>query len=450
MFSLEVYSAASSILTGLLSFLCVALLTLEWRFPARTMRVLIPLFLLFLTGASAAYFAVCGVSDATKMHITFFHVAALVSFSLAAARYPLLELLSSYITACIFTFVSDTVCGVLVPEAGRGHVLVKIVVFLATAALLACFLRRPLLQVQREIQRRKWLWMMAVPLLMCVILFYNMCIQGPLYEDPALRPVALALCFCVVSVYVFFYFVLCSLQKQYQLQAEAAVLEVHLSSLKKHAETMRVMNEQQRQIQHDLRHYLRIQTACLEQGDLAGMEASLASLSKNLAGVLSSYRLCQETGQPLVDAVLSYYAALAETAGIDFSYKLQLPETLDDFSELAVMLSNALENAANACLALPAQTPRTIRLTGGVQRQQFLLKLENTCGDCVHFDEKGYPAAQRSGHGYGTQNIVSYAQRHRAQLDYHTEGGMFRLRFLMPLPDSEPEPVPVSAEISAP
>ncbi len=447
MFSLEVYSAVSSILTGLLSFLCVAVLTLEWRFPARVMRVVIPLFLLFLTGASAVFFAVYGVSDSTKMHIMFFHIAALVTFSLTAARYPLLEILSTYTTACIFTFVSDTVCGILVPEAGLGHVLTKLVSFFITAALLVLFLRRPLLQVQREVQRRKWLWMMAVPLLMCVILLYVMRLRGPLYEDPSLRPVALALCFCVVSVYVFFYFVLCSLQKQYEMQAEAAVLEVHLSSLKKHTETMRLMNEQLQQIQHDLRHYLRIQTACLEQGDLAGMKASLASMSKNMEGTLRSYQLCRETGQPLVDAVLSYYAALAETAGIDFTYKMQLPETLDDFSELAVMLSNALENASNACLALPAQMPRAIRLTGGVQRQQFLLKLENTCGGNIRFDEKGYPAAQRPGHGYGTQNIVSYAQRHRAQLDYRVEDGWFQLRLLMPLPDSAP--VTAAAEAAA-
>lgn len=40
--------------------------------------------------------------------------------------------------------------------------------------------------------------------------------QGPLYEDPAFRPVALALCFCSVSVYISFYFVLCGLQKQYK------------------------------------------------------------------------------------------------------------------------------------------------------------------------------------------------------------------------------------------
>lgn len=449
MFSLEFYSAVSSILTGLLSFLCVALLTLEWRFSGRTMRVLIPLFLLFLTGASAAYFMRYGVSDGTKMHITVFHIASLVAFSLTAARYPLLELLSTYTTACIFTFVSDTVCGILVPAAGLGHVAAKVAVFLVTAALLLCFLRRPLLQVQREVQRRKWLWMMAVPLLMCVILFYMMCLQGPLYEDPALRPVALALCFCVVSVYVFFYFVLCNLQRQYQMQAEAAVLEVQLSSLKKHTETIRSMNEQLQQVQHDLRHYLRIQAAFLEQGDLNGMRESLAAMSGNLESAPNPYQLRQETGQPLVDAALSYYAAQAEAAGIAFTYKMQLPESLEDFSELAVMLSNALENAFNACLALSPKMPRSVRLTGGVQAQQFLLKLENTCGDGIRFDEKGYPTAQRSGHGYGTQNIVSYAQRHHAKLDYRAEDGVFQLRLLMPLPGCEPKPAPVSTEITA-
>lgn len=274
---------------------------------------------------------------------------------------------------------------------------------------------------------------MVFPVLMCFIFFYVVQMQGPLYEDPAFRPVVLALCFCVVSVYISFYFVLCSLQKQYQMEAETTVLQVHLASLKKHAETMKAMSGQIHLIRHDLRHYVHMQSICLEHGDMAGMREALSSLSQHINDSLESHLLRQYTGQPLIDAVLSYYADCAETAAIDFQVKLCLPQAFGDTSELAVMLSNAVENAYNACQRDDSGEKRKIRITGGVEARQFFLEVSNTYSGQLHFDSKGRPSTPRAGHGYGTKSIASYAKKHQGQLYYKAEEGWFHLRFMMVL-----------------
>lgn len=433
MFTLDFYSAVSSIVTGPLSFLYVVILTLEWRFSDRVMRVLIPGFLILLSAGSAVYFAVQGVNDSTKLHTAIFAIEVFIVFNLLASRYPLLQIISTYTTACLFTFISDTVCGVLVPGPGLLHVLAKVFIYLSVAVFLLYFIRRPLLEVQREIQKKRWLWMMIVPLMMCPVFFYVVQMQGPLYEEPAFRPVALALCFCALSVYIAFYFVLRSLQKQYQMESETAILRVHLSSLKKHADTMKSMSDQMRLIRHDLRHYVHIQSICLENGDTSGMREALESISRHIDGSLDSHWLRPYTGQTLIDAVLSFYTDQAESAGIIFNVSLDLPEELGDTSELAVMLANAVENACNACLAMERDKKREIRLKGGVAARQFLLEVSNTYSGEVRFDGKGRPASLRMGHGYGTQSIVSYAETHNAQLFYQAENGWFSLRFIMTL-----------------
>lgn len=430
-------SAASSIVTGPLSFLLVIILTLEWRFSDRVMRVLIPAFIGLLSAGSAVYFVLFGVNTRTKLQTALFAIVSFILFNLIVTRYPLLQILSTYTTACIFTFISDTLCGVLAPEPGLAHILVKAAVFLAVAGLLLYFFRRPLLEVQREIQRKNWLWMMVVPLLMCFVFFYAVQMRGPLYEDPAFRPVVLALCFCALSVYISFYFVLCSLQKQYRMQSETAVLQVHLSSLKKHAETMRAMSDHLSLFHHDLRHYMRIQSVCLENGDLEGMKKALESLRQCFDGLPGRRRMRQYTGQPLIDAVLSYYTDRAEQERVAFEIRLELPGELEDVAELAVVLSNALENASDACRAMEPDAVREIRVRGGTEQRQFLLEIANTYSGAVRFDRRGCPVAQRQGHGYGTQSITSYAAKHRAQLYYKAEGGWFRLRLLMALQSQE-------------
>lgn len=433
MFTLETYSAVSSIITGPLNFLYIAILTLEWRFSKRTMRILIPAFLGLMSFGNAVYFVIYGVNGDTKLTVAVATIVMIITFNLFVSRYPLLQLMSTYVSACIFTFVSDTICGILVPQAGLAHVLIKIIIYLVGAALLICFFRRPLLDVQREVQRRKWLWIMVVPLLMCLIFFYVVQMQGPLYGDSSFRPVALALCFCAICVYIYFYFVLRSLQKQYRMQSETAVLQVHLSSLKKHAETMKTMNDQIQLMQHDLRHYINMQSMCLDNGDIGGMRESLAAMSSHMSDILDSHCMHQYTGQPLIDAVLSYYADCAETEGIAYKFTLDLPDEIGDTSELAVTLSNAVENAYHACLSMSANEKREIQINGGIQNSQLAIEIINTYSGEMHFDEDGYPAAQRVGHGYGTQSIISYIKKNHGLVCYKAENGWFRVQLLIPM-----------------
>lgn len=433
MFTVDFYSAVSSVITIPLCFLIVAILTFEWRFSAKTMRILTPVFIILLTAAGLTWFAVYGVNKTTKLYFAVFETLSIIVINVFISKKPVIHLLSTGTTAWIFALISDTVCGMIVPEAGLAHVLMKVASFLVIAFFLLFFFRRPLLEVQRGVQRKKWLWMMIVPLVMCITFFYVVQMQGPVYENIAFRPVVLALCFYAVSVYVYFYFTLRSMHRQYQMQSEAAVMQVHLSALKKHAETMKTMSDQLHIIRHDLRHYIHIQSVCLENGDLDGMREALASTSKYIQNPGTGHILRQYTGHSLIDAVLSYYSDCAETEGIVFKVELHLPVEIGDTSELAVLLSNAVENAYHACCAMDPGAEREIRITGGAKGSQLFLEISNTyCGE-VHFDDRGYPVAQQEGHGYGTQSIAAYAEKSGAVLAYEAEDGWFRLRFLTAL-----------------
>ena len=135
---------------------------------------------------------------------------------------------------------------------------------------------------------------------------------------------------------------------------------------------------------------------------------------------------------PTVNAVLSYYLGRAEQAGVAVDCRLNLPRDLPvNALEVGTVVANAVENALHACVSMPPEAPRRIRVAGACG-PELLIEVGNTFAGQVRFDKNGLPATDAPGHGDGTRSIAAFAKRHRALLDYCAEAGWFRLRILIP------------------
>lgn len=187
---------------------------------------------------------------------------------------------------------------------------------------------------------------------------------------------------------------------------------------------------------HDMRHHIAALTAMLQQGDYDGAQRYITQWQGQIVQV-ETETWCRN---PAVNAVLSTYLTQAKETGCCLEVDVKLPETLPfEEIDLCVVLANALENAVHACDALPDGHPRRIKFTAALtDHRRLAFSVENTCGEKLEFDEKGFPiVSPRPGHGQGLKNIAAVAEKYHGLFQCGCEGGNFTLHVV--LLDSAPE-----------
>lgn len=101
-----------------------------------------------------------------------------------------------------------------------------------------------------------------------------------------------------------------------------------------------------------------------------------------------------------------------------------------DSLELAMVISNLLENAIQACEVLADGRERTIRFACR-HVGRLVLEVSNPCDASVILDEYGHPLAQESGHGVGMKSVPAFARGYDGEVLYQIMDGIFRVRILI-------------------
>lgn len=203
-----------------------------------------------------------------------------------------------------------------------------------------------------------------------------------------------------------------------------------LDAMAEQVEQMRHMADQVIVVRHDLRHF----TWSVRQGAAAGDLDGVAALSEHMlerlgqGGERPSVR--DYTGVAAYDAVLSRYADWAGANGVDYQVDLSAPTRMQA-ADFAMVLMNALENAAHAVEAQGAEEERYIRVVSGGTKGQYYLEIANTCvpGSVIFRD--GLPFTEAPGHGYGVKSIVSILERYGAFCRFQAADGVYRFQFLL-------------------
>ena len=243
----------------------------------------------------------------------------------------------------------------------------------------------------------------------------------------------LLLILVTVAVYVSICFSLRTISREYDLREENLRMQnnqelLHLSASAM-ADRIRLLDEAQQQSRiaaHDRRHFNNTLLGLLEQRRTEEAIAFLSHQSGTEPAKVKSY--CENTA---VNAAVCYYAGLAEDNGITTEISLDIPNSLPvDSLELAMVLSNLLENAIHACEALEKDSERTIRFTCR-HVGRLALEISNLCGDSTVLDKNGLPVAKESGHGTGTKSVLTFAEEHGAEVLYQIADGIFRVRMLV-------------------
>ncbi|MBO4401720.1 MAG: sensor histidine kinase [Selenomonadaceae bacterium] len=228
-------------------------------------------------------------------------------------------------------------------------------------------------------------------------------------------------------VFFFFYrYVIDSTKQLYERRQTNQNLRRMSEQIMALGEYNRIMEESRDKIvamRHDLRHSYRLIYMMLETGEIEEARRFIERQEK-LIGTTKVTIFCV---QPLINVALLIYVRRAENFGIKVQHKVNLPENIGvDESDLALLISNLLENAINASCRQP-QNRRAISIQIQNVGEQFVVEIANLFDGEVEFDEKNMPRTSREGHGLGMVSVKNFADRYGAYVDFSKEGGTFKV-----------------------
>lgn len=200
-------------------------------------------------------------------------------------------------------------------------------------------------------------------------------------------------------------------------------LNSQIDSLRENNELMQKSQQEVSELRKNLAEHYRIIDELLNVGKISEAMAYIRRQAQFLdKTTVKSFCLA-----PLVNAALSIYLKRAEEVGITVNHKIDLPEEFEtDENDLAVLLSNLLENAITASKKQDSSEREisiVIRKIGG----QCLLEVSNRYDFPIKIGENGLPYTTKTGHGLGMSSLEAFVKKYNAYVDFSHENNLVQL-----------------------
>lgn len=253
-----------------------------------------------------------------------------------------------------------------------------------------------------------------------IVLLYTNAYQNDLGDWKSLFA-RLSLMACILVVYYVLLRSLEELRSRAVLEEQARQNEHILALQRTQYNRLQTYMEEIRRARHDLRQHQNIIRSFLEAGEDEKLRDYLQAQTASLPpDHLRSY--CKNYA---VNLLLNFYAGELTAKGIDFEFRINLPEELKiPAPNFCVILGNLLENAQDACVG--QQEPFIRVAARATENQAITLIVDNTSPTPPQLQEDGsFLSTKHSGNGIGTQSIRYIAAQYHGTADFRWENGMF-------------------------
>ena len=205
------------------------------------------------------------------------------------------------------------------------------------------------------------------------------------------------------------------------------VLDEQMKKVTDYYHAMTEQEEQTRKIRHDIKNLLFALHSMVEQGEN----------DKALEYIEEMNGLCQratkkyDTGNFIIDALLSAKATVGEKAGTELRCDGFIPSKGIENVDMVILLSNIVDNAVEACEKISGQ--KTIAIESVLQKQMWILSVKNPVKTDVKIQKNGIETTKKELHGYGIQNIQRVVKKYAGNLKFTCEEGIFAVRVMIQL-----------------
>lgn len=293
---------------------------------------------------------------------------------------------------------------------------------LAAVLLLSLFIRRK----SEHIAFRYWMMLLAVPATAIVTLTV---FQFALESIPDNREVhtyiyisAAGLLFITVLVFTLF----SKLQNQLTVSRDNREMKMQLELQTQAAENMENAYNHTRALRHDLKNHLHALGGMLTNGNTDDALAYIQTMQSDLED--ATYFAV--TGNTAVDAILNEKLLTAQRQKTNLRFDaVSLKGTKAKPMDLCIILSNALDNALEACQKISDVQSRTVTLKIRTDTDFLLICVQNPVetlpkkhGNSFLSDKK-----DREHHGIGLRSIRSTAEKYNGEVLAQCEDKVFTL-----------------------
>ena len=194
-------------------------------------------------------------------------------------------------------------------------------------------------------------------------------------------------------------------------------------SVKEQLQVQFQTSQRLRKVRHDIKNHLINVSALIDSGEYEQARELLREISDTADRLQPA--LSQSTGNSLIDAVISYKAAVSEIRKIPFEYSLELlPELRIELSDISSVISNLLDNALEA--AEKAKDPYAeIRVF--MYKDYLTIIVKNTFHYVPSASGGKLPTAKADSenHGLGMTIVGEICERYGGVFCYNAKGAWF-------------------------
>lgn len=221
-------------------------------------------------------------------------------------------------------------------------------------------------------------------------------------------------------------------QKRLQAELQGSMLETELKQAGTDLELLRHIESQTAIYRHDMRHHLNIIEGYLSAGKPEQASEYIQSVQAGVDAI-TPRRFCENE---TVNLLCSAFANKAAQTGVNLTAALRLPKDISiPDTELCSLLSNGLENALHAASQMEPQD-KWIRFYCEKDMNKLLIEIKNPYRS-EPVMQNGIPVSNQPGHGYGCRSIRTIAERHNGLYSFDAADGIFTLRVVLPLPETD-------------
>lgn len=205
------------------------------------------------------------------------------------------------------------------------------------------------------------------------------------------------------------------------LKNEQDLMLMQLDAATAQIKQLRAAEEQSAIYRHDLRHHMNYLSTCISEDKL--QEAAI--YIKQTCEGIESTKVIQYSTNESINLILSSYTSKAKEIGI----RTDIIVSASDFSrflilDLCSLLSNALENAMEACKQMKAGQNPYIKLRMYEKSNKLCLDIRNSY-DVEPIFEQGIPISHHNGHGIGVKSIIHVVEKHQGVYRFSVKEGIF-------------------------
>ena len=202
-----------------------------------------------------------------------------------------------------------------------------------------------------------------------------------------------------------------------------------------HYETLKSYDDEMRKFRHDYKNMI----LCLKALLQANETADALSFINDLEGSFDHEKPLFDSGNYIADALLSTKSRVSLEHNTEIDFDGFIPSSRVTNLDLCIILSNALDNAIEACLAIEGK--KMISLFSETKNGFWFISIENPVTNDINIKNNTIFTSKRdpSRHGYGLQNIERTVKKNSGKMKISCENKKFTLDVAVKLRPSNTE-----------